>query len=170
MRPAFGTTPCLNNGHPFRIRPRPGSAGIPAEPVSASRAADETGISGPINSGGKIGNEHNVCDCSDNRKECKTFSNACPRNHESVEQQASQVENVKQQRRLMAPLVFPERDEFITIGHLRIGVHSFTERPRLSDPAHKTCGLQPDRDGRVRRCSAWLANQPLPRRSNDPRS
>ena len=26
------------------------------------------------------------------------------------------------------------------------------ERPKVSDPAHRTCGLQPERDGRVR-CS-----------------
>jgi hypothetical protein len=31
------------------------------------------------------------------------------------------------------------------------------QRPKLSDPAHGTLRLQPERDGRVR-CSAWLAD------------
>ena len=34
-------------------------------------------------------------------------------------------------------------------------LHGLAERPKLSDPAHGTRGLQPERDGRVR-CSAWL--------------
>jgi hypothetical protein len=32
-------------------------------------------------------------------------------------------------------------------------LHGLAERPKLSDPAHGTRGLQPKRDGRVR-CSA----------------
>jgi len=35
----------------------------------------------------------------------------------------------------------------------------------ISDPAHGTRRLQPRRSRRVR-CSAWLANQPLRKRSN----
>jgi hypothetical protein len=33
--------------------------------------------------------------------------------------------------------------------------HLLAERPKLSDPARGTRGLQPERTGRVR-CSAWL--------------
>jgi len=32
-----------------------------------------------------------------------------------------------------------------------------SKRPKLSDPAHGTRELQPERDGRVR-CSAWLGH------------
>src|SRR2546426_4353563 len=40
-------------------------------------------------------------------------------------------------------------------SHLR-SVHTLdAERPKLSDPAHRTHGLQPRRSRRVR-CSAWL--------------
>ena len=40
-------------------------------------------------------------------------------------------------------------------SHPRINWRTVAERPKLSDPAHGTRGLQPERDGRVR-CSAWL--------------
>lgn len=44
-------------------------------------------------------------------------------------------------------------------------VLKFAERPKLSDPAHGSRGLQPERGGRVR-CSAWLSRVLLTLTSN----
>ena len=50
---------------------------------------------------------------------------------------------------------FPRHDASLQANSSEVDA----QRLKLSDPAHGTRGLQPERDGRVR-CSAWLGRTP----------